>query len=151
MASVENAVTVTTTSKVNRSCSRLRGSTAEMASAADAPQMALAPPDSRPCLASSLKRRARPMPSSKVLSTQATTVNAVLQPDGDLLQRNARAQQRHAQAQNEAGAKLHPWANAGIFVQKVEGHADQEGVKQLWPAVLAGDQAGGHRDHGAQQ
>jgi hypothetical protein len=48
MATVDNTVTVTTTIRVKRSLSLVRGSTEEIASAAEAPQIATAPPDNVP-------------------------------------------------------------------------------------------------------
>ena len=48
MARVDRVVTPTTVSRVNFSFSLVCGSTAEMASAAEAPQMATEPPDKMP-------------------------------------------------------------------------------------------------------
>jgi len=60
MATVDSTVTVTTTMSVKRSLPLSRGSTAEMASAADAPQMATALPDNTPCACVMPSRRANP-------------------------------------------------------------------------------------------
>ena len=80
MAKVDSTVTPTTAIKVKRSFSRVGGSTAEMAMAAEAPQMPTAPPDSRPCAAGRRKARAIKSPDAIVRPTAKTKTKPTLAP-----------------------------------------------------------------------
>ena len=73
-------MTVITTISVKRSWCLSRGSTAAIAKAADAPQIATAPPDNTPWARVRPSRRASNSPQTRVLMTAATTVMAVTQP-----------------------------------------------------------------------
>ena len=68
-------MTTTTVMTVSRSCVGPRGNTAAIASAADAPQIATAPPVSAPKPASSRALRASSQPLA-IVSTTATAVSA---------------------------------------------------------------------------
>ncbi len=80
MATVDNTVASTTALKVLPSRCSSRGSTAAMASAAAAPQMAVAPPASKPMLHDSRSQRAASTPHNTVLTTAKATMRPVAQP-----------------------------------------------------------------------
>ena len=77
MANVDITVTPMTASSVKRSLSLVCGNTDDMASAADAPQMATAPPVSKPCSRVAPSQRASSTPIKMVSATAAATVKAV--------------------------------------------------------------------------
>jgi hypothetical protein len=72
--------TATTTISMKRSLSLVRGSTDEMASAAEAPRMATDPPKSMPWARFRPRRLPRKWPTSSVVMTAETTMAAVDQP-----------------------------------------------------------------------
>ena len=84
MASVDSRVTATTTVSVNRSPWRSRGSTAEMASAAEAPQIATAPPHRTLCPRVMPRRRPSTSANASVRTIATTTVSAVVQPNATI-------------------------------------------------------------------
>src|ERR1700759_5497235 len=74
IAIVESAVTLTTVRIVSRSLVSLRGRTEAMATAAEAPQIATAPPERTPNIDDRPIRRARRNPNRIVVATPPTTV-----------------------------------------------------------------------------
>ena len=80
MAMVERVVTPTTVKAVSRSREALLGKTLAMANAADAPQMAVAPPISTPKLLPTLNKRASSKPRAIVKPTDTINASTVCQP-----------------------------------------------------------------------
>ena len=74
IASVDSAVTLTTVRMVSRSLFSSRGKTEAIASAAEAPQIATAPPESTPNKEVRPRRRASNMPNTIVVATPTMTV-----------------------------------------------------------------------------
>ena len=76
MLMVESTVTPTTASRVKRSLSLVCGSTDEMASAAEAPQIATAPPESKPSSRGRFIHLASSRPAAIVSTTASTIASA---------------------------------------------------------------------------
>ena len=74
IAIVDSAVTLTTVRMVSRSLVSLRGKTEAMASAAEAPQIATAPPERTPNIDDRPMRRAKRNPNRIVVATPTITV-----------------------------------------------------------------------------
>ncbi len=91
MARVDRLVTATTVNRMSLSRRCRRGSTAAMASAADAPQIATAPPVSMPKLQWRPVSRATSRPKPIVAATQQTTTRIVLGPSAPIWSKVTRA------------------------------------------------------------
>ena len=156
MAMVESVVTPTTVRMRLRSLCWSRGITAERARAAEAPQMATAPPVSSPRSRSRPSRRASSRPTSD--GQRDARDHREHRPEAQLehlRRRDARAEQSHAQAQNSAGRELDPRDATPFLGQEVERHAQEQGVENRRPAVIVGQegrrQADGQADQKARQ
>ncbi|MNL09277.1 hypothetical protein D3C87_1300320 [compost metagenome] len=102
MATVERPVTLTTVSKVSRSLFSCLGSTAEIARAADAPQMATAPPVNTPKSARTPNRRALSQPTTMVAVTANTAASTVSQPSEPICSSVIRAPNSETPMRNRA-------------------------------------------------
>ena len=129
-------------------CPRVRGSTEAMASAAEAPQMPTAPPESTPKERLEAERPAPPARRSPmVVATPTTTVAIGISAQAqDLAGGDPRAQQRHAEPQHRLRGELDAGDAAALLVQEVEGHAEQQREQHHRRAVVLGEPGGGERD-----
>ena len=101
MATVDRVDTPMMVNRVARSFSGWWGSAAEIAIAAEAPQIAVAPPDSRPNFGSKPIRLAAKIEAKMVSVTTATTSATGCQPSaGNFSQSDSKAKQRDAQSEH---------------------------------------------------
>ncbi len=130
-----------------------RGSTAAIAMAAEAPQIAVAPPVRTPkrhgC---GRKHRAATAPNAMVHATAAIMQRAGAPAErADLLERDTRAEQGHAEAQHAARGEVDAWLRVAFHRDRVERHAEQQRVQQRRTAAVVGDERRRNRNDDREQ
>ena len=126
----------------------IAGSAAEIAIAADAPQIAVAPPDSRPN--SGLK----PIAFAAQIETRMVSVTTadderdrLPAQRGNLPQGDAEAEQRDAKAEHGPRREVDPGLAAVDFAEEVHRHAEQQGEQHHRPGIMIGKEGGRRRNH----
>lgn len=143
MAAVLKVVTAMTVKMVSRSPSSDFGRMAAMAKAAEAPQIATAPPVSVPKRTCRPKIFEAPIPNRMVNTTPpppGQQGNGIGPQAQDLLDGNAQAQQRHAEPEQGLGEKFDAGDAAAFLGKEMEGHAQEQGKQHLRRPVMLGQE-----------